>query len=334
MHARNEVGSRPKGGDGRRRTARAAALAVAGLVVVGGAVGCSSSRESSVASSASVAGPADAVSGGGSGDASVAAGQAAGAPTAAGASLNADALGQAAPPADRPVISSATLTVETDDVAGTKPRALAIVAAKGGYLFADESSYGEQSTSTLTVKVPPAVFGETLEDLGRLGELRSQQVSSEDVTDQVIDLESRIAAAEGSLARTGELLSKATGLSDIRQLEDEFARRQVDLEKLRGQQKTLAGRIDFATIVVTLHGADDATPALDPDNQPVAAAPGFFDGLDGGLAVAGTVGTFTLAALGALLPFVPLAIVAYGVVRLVRWRSGRRGPSAAAAAEL
>jgi hypothetical protein len=333
MHVRNEVGSRPNGVDGRRCAGRAAALAVAALVVVGGAAGCASSRESSVASSQKSAAPAEDVSGGRSGDAAVAGRESGAAPTAEGASLNADALGQVAPPVDRPVISTATLTVETDDVAGTKPRALAIVAAKGGYLFADESAYGEQATSTLTVKVPPAVFTETIEDLGRLGELRSQQVSSEDVTDQVIDLESRIAAAEGSLARTGELLRKATGLTDIRQLEDEFARRQVDLEKLRGQQKTLAGRIDFATIVLTLHGADDVTPALDPDKQPVAAAPGFFDGLDGGLAVAGTVGTFALAALGALLPFVPLAIVAYGVVRLVRWRSERRGPTSAAPAE-
>ena len=149
-------------------------------------------------------------------------------------------------------------------------------------------------------------------------------MSSEDVTDQVIDLESRITAAEGSLARTGELLTKATGLSEIRQLEDEFARRQVDLEKLRGQQKTLEGRIDFATIVLTLHGADDSTPALDSGDEPVVAAPGFFDGLDGGLAVAGTVGSFALTALGALLPFVPLAIAAYVVVRLVRWRTATR----------
>jgi hypothetical protein len=309
---------------GRRSTRRrvVASMAAVAAVVAFGAASCSGSAETSVASSQSAS---DA---GGSGAASVAAQDAATAgeaPTGAGASLNADALGQVAPPADRPVISTASMTVETDDVAGTKPRALAIVAAKGGYLFADETSYGNEATSVLTVKVPPKVFSETIDDLGRLGTLRSQNVSSEDVTDQVIDLESRIAAAEGSLARTGELLAKATALTEIRQLEDEFARRQVDLEKLRGQQKTLDGRIDFATIVVTLHGADDATPALADDDEPVTAAPGFFDGLDGGLAVGGTVGTFALAAVGALLPFVPLFVAAYLVVRLVRWRSERRG---------
>lgn len=288
------------------------------------AVGASSCASSSRDASSTAAAPSDqAVQN------QAAAGDA-GAPVADGASLNTDALGQVAPPADRPVISTASLTVETEDVAATKPRALAIVSAKKGYLFADQSSYGTEATSTLTIKVPPAVFSETLDDLGRLGVLRSQEVSSEDVTDQVIDLESRITAAEGSLARTGELLARATALNEIRQLEDEFARRQVDLEKLRGQQKTLAARVDFATIVLTLHGADDATPALAAGDE--APPPGFGDGWAGGLAVVSTVGAFALAALGALLPFVPLAIVAYGVVRLVRWRTERHGSGSAPAA--
>lgn len=304
-------------------------MALATVLVAVGASACGSSSRDASSTVAAPSGQAaqnqaaagDAASGGG------------GAPVADGASLNTDALGQVAPPADRPVISTASLTVETDDVAATKPRALAIVSAKEGYLFADQSSYGTEATSTLTIKVPPAVFGETLDDLGRLGVLRSQEVSSEDVTDQVIDLESRITAAEGSLARTGELLGRATALNEIRQLEDEFARRQVDLEKLRGQQKTLAARVDFATIVLTLHGADDATPALAGGEE--ASPPGFADGWAGGLAVAGTVGAFALAAVGALLPFVPLVLAAYAVIRLVRWRGERHGsgPTPAAAVE-
>ena len=307
---------------------RTLGLALIALVVAGGASACSSTSRDSASTAA-----APQSNGAASSTESADAAAAPGAPAAEGASLNADALGQVAPPADRPVISTASLTVETDDVAGTKPRVLGIVSAKKGYLFADQTSYGTEATSTLTIKVPPAVFSETIDDLGRLGELRSQEVSSEDVTDQVIDLASRITAAEGSLARTGELLSRATALNEIRQLEDEFARRQVDLEKLRGQQKTLEARVDFATIVLTLHGADDATPAL-ATGEP-ADPPGFADGWSGGLAVAGTVGNVALAALGALLPFVPLAILAYALVRLVRWRQERDGggPATPAPAE-
>ncbi len=250
-------------------------------------------------------------------------------PVADAASLNTDALGQVTPPADRPVVSTAALTVETNDVRATKPRALAIIAVKDGYLFADESSYGKEATSVLTFKVPPAAFAQTLDDLGGLGDLRSQEVSSEDVTDQVIDLQSRITAAEGSLARTGALLETATGLPELRQLEDEFARRQVDLEKLRGQQKTLAARVDFATVVLTLHGADDSTPALAPGDQ-AAAPPGFTDGWAGGLAVAATIATFALAGFGALLPFVPLVLVAFALLRITRWRARRDGLPVAA----
>ena len=166
MRGRSDVDeARP--GTGRRRVGRRIGLAVVALVVAVGVAGCASSEEKYSATSGAIQSVGEA-------DASVATGDASTAPAAEGASLNTDALGQIAPPADRPVISSATMTVETDDVAGTKPRALAIVAAKKGYLFADESSYGEEAVATLTVKVPPAVFSETIEDLGGLGELRSQ----------------------------------------------------------------------------------------------------------------------------------------------------------------
>jgi len=51
--------------------------------------------------------------------------------------------------------------------------------------------------------------------------------------------------------------------------------------------------------------------------------PGFFDGLSGGLSVAAGVGTVFLAIVGALLPFLPLVILAIVVLRLTSRRRRR-----------
>jgi hypothetical protein len=256
------------------------------------------------------------------------------APTPAGqpASFRADALDAPPAPSGVSFISTATVTIEVDDVAATKPRVVAVAQAAGGALFGEDTSYGARSRSVITLKVPPAAFAQVLSDLAGLGTLASQQVKTDDVTQQVIDLDARIAASSASLDRTRDLLGQAKSLNDVAYLEGEVSRRQADLESLRGQQRTLRGRIDLATVVVTLAGTDDATPAERERRREAAepaGLPGFTDGLRGGWEVLVKVATVSAAVLGAVLPFLPL--VALVLVGLRLWRRRRRARAAAAA---
>ena len=149
-----------------------------------------------------------------------------------------------APPGEtgRALISTATMTVRTGDVATAKTKAVALTETAGGGLFGEQTTYAERATAVLTLKVPPVKFRPLLDDLAGLGALQSQEVKTDDVTAQVVDLDARIHAAEASLVRTQALLEKATSLTDIANLEARASRRQADLESLRGQQKTLTYR--------------------------------------------------------------------------------------------
>jgi hypothetical protein len=228
------------------------------------------------------------------------------------ASLMVDALNA---PVTQPgsFISTATMTVAVADVGAVKPRVAAIAQEVGGSLFGEETTFGGRARSTITIKVPPAQFNQALDRLAGLGDVASQQVRTDDVTQQVIDLDARIAAASASLDRVRGLLGDARNINDVIFLESEVTRRQADLESLRGQQKTLQGRIALTTITVTLDGGPVAR-AGDGD------LPGFLDGLEGGWEAARQVAILTSAAIGALLPFLPLIIV---VVLVLRWLSRR-----------
>ncbi len=98
---------------------------------------------------------------------------------------------------------------------------------------------------------------------------------SSDVTEQVVDVESRIASQRASLERMRTLLAKANTIGEIVSVETELTRREADLESLLAKQKNLALQTELATLALTLTAKGEEPVAEDPDR-------GFLAGLKGG----------------------------------------------------
>jgi hypothetical protein len=253
----------------------------------------------------------------------------------------------AGPAAGHAFISTATMTVKVDDVNVVnqkKEEAVALVEGSGGGLFGEQTSFNGGAHATVTFKVPPARFRPLLSSLAALGALQEQEVKTDDVTQQVIDLDARIVAAQDGLDRMRGLLAKASDLNQVATLEADVSRRQTELEQLKGEQQTLGQRVDLATIVLTITdgsstGPGGTTPPVvagTSGSSPTTTAapkplPGFGDGLENGWHVFTTVGTVVLACLGAALPFLPFLVVALVTWRLVRRRRSISTPNAATA---
>jgi|FLYL01.1.fsa_nt_gi uncharacterized coiled-coil protein SlyX len=154
--------------------------------------------------------------------------------------------------ANRQIVYVADMTVATDDVRQAARQAAAVVEAEGGFLFAEDSRNEPHPEAVLTFKVPPDRFRAVIDRLGELGELRSLQISADDVTERVVDLESRIRTTEASIARLRSLLAEATDIEGIVELERELAEREANLEVLRGELRTLSERVAMATLTLRL----------------------------------------------------------------------------------
>ncbi len=152
----------------------------------------------------------------------------------------------------RDVVYRATITVEAEDVAEAAREAVAIVQGLGGVVFAQTTRTEPQPRAEITFKVLPADFATALEGLAGVGDLVDQRVSADDVTERVVDLESRIVTAEASVVRLRGLLENAVKLEDVALLERELLDRETTLETLRGQLRTLRGLVDLATITLTI----------------------------------------------------------------------------------
>ena len=185
-----------------------------------------------------------------------------GSSTQAGADEAALAVPTALTPADlgRDIVYRATISVQADDVTAASSEAVAIVQGLGGIVFSQTTRTEPDPRVQITFKVLPADFSTALERLARVGTLVDQSISADDVTERVVDLESRISTAEVSVARLRRLLEEAVELEDVAQIERELLDRETTLEVLRGQLRTLRDQVDLATITLTINQSPTVLP--------------------------------------------------------------------------
>jgi hypothetical protein len=228
--------------------------------------------------------------------------------------------------AERQVIRTAELVVRVDDVPGASEQALTVVEAAGGFLSGQRSDLAGDARALLTFKVPPDAFLDVLGDLAGLGELTERRVGSDDVTEQVVDLEGRLAATSASVDRLRALLADAADVPQVVAVEGELARREGELESLTGQLRSLRASVDLATVTVTLTPPPGSAGRPDDDD----GDPTFADGLRTGLRALTTGARATATVLGFLLPFLAVAAVVALPARWAWRRWSRPRPTAPA----
>ncbi|MCB1251521.1 MAG: DUF4349 domain-containing protein [Acidimicrobiales bacterium] len=305
---------------GRARHGVATAGILAALALAAGA--CSSGTDAARTSAAGNAAEGKAV-GGGAVSADAMADGAATPAAAEPAPLSEQQLQATDAAIDRSVIRTATVTIDVDALDPAVASVKAAATDLDGFVFAEETALGAHATSTLTLKVAPDDFDPLLERLRPLGTLASQDITTDDVTDQIVDVDARIAAAEESLARSAGLLDKAGTVADLTIADAEVTRRQTELERLRAQKASLERQVALSTVVVTLRSEATVAPAV--AEQQDAPRPGFGDGLDRGVGAVGAIASALAVLAGVALPFLPLAVAAVVIVALLR---RRRRPSA------
>jgi hypothetical protein len=209
--------------------------------------------------------------------------------------------------AERDIVYTATMQVVVDDVGRATTDAVRAVTAGGGLLFSQQStSVDRAAQSLLTFKVPPAQFTSALDALAALGVEQVRQVQADDVTAQVVDIESRLVAAKVSMERTRTLLANAKDVGELMAIEGELAKREAVVEQLTGQRRVLQSKVAWATITATLSGK--ASPVVGASVEHDRTSVG--EVWQGSLAALRTAGRAVLFVVVALAPWSPLLLLA------------------------
>lgn len=153
-------------------------------------------------------------------------------------------------PEARMLIWRASLSLTVANLSNAAARASALVRDAGGYV---EREWNSDDTSiSLTLRVPMAAFSNTVSGLEGLGTVQSRNVSSDDVTEEYVDTDARLKNMIALRDRLRELLAKATEVKDLLAIETELGRIQGEIESMEARLRTLKGQVDLSEISLSL----------------------------------------------------------------------------------
>jgi hypothetical protein len=213
------------------------------------------------------------------------------------------------PATDRMIVKSGSLVLQVTDLADGMRRVGGVVAGiPGAYVAASSTSYrgdpappgpppvpidplrpdpqrplGGQSAS-LTLKVPAGDFDAAMERLRALGTPVQEQVSTQEVTEEYVDLEAQARSLEAVEAQYLRLLEKAQRVEEILPLQQRVTEVRTQIDRLRGRMNLLQRRADLSTITVslTLPGRP-GDPFAGPEPRPLRTLRLALSGLGGAL---------------------------------------------------
>jgi hypothetical protein len=175
--------------------------------------------------------------------------------------------GDEASAAERYIVRKATLELLTDDVRAAFLKAALILNEADGEYIQDSSltGSGENTQANLTLRVAAHRLPEVMNQLRELGEVRSEQVTGQDVTTQVVDLEARLRNEQRVETELLELLEKRSDapLKEILELRSTLSQVRGEIERLTAQREHLGRLVSLATMLVIIR--TDKTTAKSTD---------------------------------------------------------------------
>ena len=165
------------------------------------------------------------------------------------------------------IVRTATVDLEVgkDRLNDAINRATDVVTrAKGIYVGSSTSvPAGEPASGQVTFRVPVDAFEPVLRELKGLGTYRREQSSTEDVTNQYVDLNAQLTAWRAQERVYLRLLGRARSVADVIAVQNQLQQVQSNIERLQGQVNHLEDQSSFSTIALQLRepGAAAGRPA-------------------------------------------------------------------------
>jgi len=171
-----------------------------------------------------------------------------------------DKAGETTEAADRKIIRNAEITIEVPSTTDAQHQVTSIAETHGGFVVTSEAKQRESNDPAqrtldikLVVRVPSNQFGRAFDEIKKLaGNTPSENVTSQDVTEDFIDLEARIKTQKALEVQFLEIMRQANKIADALEVQRQIAEVRTDIEKLEGRKRFLENRSSLSTINVNI----------------------------------------------------------------------------------
>ncbi len=173
-------------------------------------------------------------------------------------------------PQNRKVIYTADMSVRVKSYQEAVSSIQKILASLGGYVMESNTYSGEEDQpqeGTLTVKVPQEAFQSFLNTVEKGSiKVENQAVSGQDVTEEYVDLESRLKSKKTVEERLLSFMKEAQKTEDLLKISNDLSVVQEEIEQLTGRINYLNNQTSFATVSIHLSENKINVPGLENEN--------------------------------------------------------------------
>ena len=159
------------------------------------------------------------------------------------------------------IIKDGHIHIEVDELENAKQAVDTSVSRHEAY-FENESfsAHGNVSNYHLKIRVPSDHFEPLFNFLADdLGMVRNKNITARDVTEEFIDLNSRLESNRAYLARYRALLNEAKTIKDVLEIEEKIRRIQEEIDSRQGRLNFLKDQVNYSTINLTITQIDPET---------------------------------------------------------------------------
>jgi len=249
--------------------------------------------------------------------------------------LDAGALANTTIQLERLIIRTGSVSISVTDTIEAEKAIENMVAgmAQDGAFVVNSSQYGGGPASpyiSMQIRVPATRFDQAMDFIAGLaaeGTVPSLSESAQDVTEEYVDVSSRLESLGAARDRLLDLMENAETTEDLLAAEQQLTYREQEIESLKGRQNYLAESARLSSITIDLQPYILGQP-VDTRWRPAETFREALDALVDGMR---DFADFLIRFVVAVLPFlIIVGLIIYGIVRFIIWLV-RRGQARRAA---
>ncbi len=226
---------------------------------------------------------------------------------------------------ERMIIRNGELELIVRDTKAAQEEIAAMVAELEGYVLSSEGyAYDEgHMRINITLRVPAEAFNTAMARLRDLAvEIQRDGMSSQDVTEEYVDLQARLRAQQSKASRLEELMAQAEDTEAVLEIFRELSATHEEIERIKGRMQYLEKSAAMATITIYLMPDETVGPVEVQRWRPGGALKSALEALIETLKF--LVDALIWLALYIVPVLLVIALIIFGLIRLLRLIFPRR----------
>ena len=153
------------------------------------------------------------------------------------------------------IIKDGNISVKTNDINASKKGINDLLKKLNAYFESEDLQNNDQSISyNLKIRVPAENFEKLISTLENgEDEIKSKSIQAREVTEEYVDIGTRLKNKREYLKKYKELLFKASTIKDILAIEENVRTLQEEIESKEGRLKYLNDQISFSTLNLNIY---------------------------------------------------------------------------------